>query len=188
MQHLLVVNRHIFAGSDDNEPLVLRLLNDPLYPPWMKDEGTGELGGLGIGGGHRMLRRNVSQCQFSQHKSYRNWHMYTDMSCCFRKKVGWWWCVEFRDLSSSDVVRALKLGCSRQMITKQKDTNGARRPVDLKHNRSEMVAVLGSFEALPCYIHTYRPVDVKERARHVYTWRILVVSAQNSTFVLARNA
>jgi hypothetical protein len=25
----------------------------------------------------------------------------------------------------------------------------------LKHNRSGMVAVLGPFEALPCYIHTY---------------------------------
>jgi hypothetical protein len=25
----------------------------------------------------------------------------------------------------------------------------------LKHNRSEMVAVLGPFEALPYYIHTY---------------------------------
>jgi hypothetical protein len=24
-----------------------------------------------------------------------------------------------------------------------------------KHNRSGMVAVLGPFEALPCYIHTY---------------------------------
>jgi hypothetical protein len=26
----------------------------------------------------------------------------------------------------------------------------------LKHNRSEMVAVLGPFEALPYYIHTYK--------------------------------
>jgi hypothetical protein len=25
----------------------------------------------------------------------------------------------------------------------------------IKHNRSGMVAVLGPFEALPCYIHTY---------------------------------
>jgi hypothetical protein len=29
----------------------------------------------------------------------------------------------------------------------------------LKHNRSGMVAVLGPFEALPCYIHTTFPLN-----------------------------
>jgi hypothetical protein len=30
-----------------------------------------------------------------------------------------------------------------------------------KHNRSGMVAVLGPFEALPCYIHTYIHMEGK---------------------------
>jgi hypothetical protein len=36
-----------------------------------------------------------------------------------------------------------------------RDADAFRSPAYVKHNRSGMVAVLGPFEALPCYIHTY---------------------------------